>query len=465
MDEVNQQTGNKLQKPLLIAAFTILLSTAWIINPFGAQGFPDTRFTRPTPEPGSFSEVSNRIVAVTTERRMDGTTPSAFMLLTEDNRLLEVRNFFGEDFPNMTNDAAPYYSQFGIQADLALALSRGFGSAAEGLLAFRFVITVAAAAAFSIFLLWVVECLSWKTALLVTAVMAFADWMIIFSQSIFFMAFLNVLAFSLPWILLAKGGSIPKKAFGTAVSFHLVITFARCLAGYEYLTCLILAPVPALTYASWMEGFSIFRWIRRCMIFVAAGTLAFLVAVGCQFVKAVSVEGLPPNQALAFLVYRSSDNTQVGLGPLDFNRADAALKASSRVYRALNKLGIEGPSAAKAFLTAYRSCAYLAGNLLTLPRGIGVPFVVFLAGYAAAIWLYRKRRKRFIEPRKADALFVASAAAFLASASWLALAFNHSMIHTYYNLICFYFAFVPTALSFVGYLLFGNVVAESRSQK
>jgi hypothetical protein len=117
---------------------------------------------------------------------------------------------------------------------------------------------------------------------------------------------------------------------------------------------------------------------------------------------------------------------------------------------------MKGPETAECFLTIYRICGYLAGNALTLPGRIGLPFGIYLTLVVACTIMYFLSWKNGLAPTDASvtqALLAATGASAIASFSWYVLAFNHSMIHIYYNLICAFFAFVPVATIFCTRLL------------
>lgn len=440
----------KSQAAIAFLGSTIFLFLIWTSNPFGAVGVLKTASYNAFMKggPGDFKEGSNAILVETVLQRRAGVAPSTFMLLPDLNRIKEVGAFLGASHPRMGKTAAPYYSQFGLQADVADWFAKVAGDPVSGLVHFRSFVTLAAAAAASVFIAWLFNHAGPWSALSVMLIMGFADWMIYLSQSIYFVVFLNILAFAIPWFLLCS----ERKRFILFLAVHGAIVFIRSLCGYEFISCLILAPLPAITYSVVNSAQPLAVWLRMSALCCFVGIFSFGLAIGSHWSKAVFIEKLQPENALAFLTHRSRINTSLGYPPSALVPVDRELKSSSALYRTVNKLGFEGLPAANIFAAANAVAACLSGHFITFPGGVlCISNGIYLAFFFACFGWFTVRRKRLAASptyRSVVTWLATSAAAILSSFSWYVLAINHSLHHTFYVLICLFFAFIPVATVF-----------------
>lgn len=404
--------------------FATLLFASWQTNFPQARGFPNDRFASRLYHLSECDGPSTVLVKVSVEAKLNGTSPTSFMI----------------------SEGKPYYSQFGLQKDLISMLGRFIStknlfSTAEAL------IRILSALVLAGFTGWASTRFGIITGLLPTLYLSLADWPIFFAGHLYWMLFLFWLPFVLPWLILQKMGRT-QSGFLLILGMHLVLTWLRCLCGYEFVTCLILAPLPALAFFWLAPGHRpIWRKALGMMILVGlAGTSGFAGAVGSHVLKGVWGDGMTIPGIVAKIQERASARTSFqpdGGGAA----ADMALKKVSTVYQKIDRMGLAGSMAGTLFMATYRYVGYFVADTITVPFSHGMPFGVFLLIFLGCLLAHWRARKR-LSPDLAR-LLAATLAAALVSFSWWGIAFNHMMQHVHNNSITLYLAFVPVALVYM----------------
>ena len=206
---------------------------------------------------------------------------------------------------------------------------------------------------------------------------------------------------------------------------------AKSLAGYEYITTTILAPVAAAWFHQSRAASTLARRFAGAAAVVGVGLLGFALALG---IHAVQVKMILNEDGLAFVQARATERTTGDPGP--------GADPDARTFR---------------YATA-KFLDYGEMPVLTLPgvpahvrRSVPLKLAVGIsAALAVGAWLVRRRL-----PPAAVALAGATVIGLGASVSWQVLAVNHMCAHHHLNLVVFAVPFLPLA-----FLLTGTVVGS-----
>ena len=379
----------------------------------------------------NYDRFSDFVVTRTLDLRAQGLSPTSFMIFEEK----------------------PYYSQFGLGGDL-LSMIEGFGVDRPSLLkTTRIVYRFLAALVVAAFVGWISTVLGWAFGLFTMLFFSIADWPILFAGHIYWTVFLLYLPFVLPWIIFQAFG-YNKKVFMWLLVIHSLLVMLRCLFGYEYITCVILAPLPAFIFYSVMkqQNFSFVHQFKNAILIGLFGMVGFGLALTAHICKGVIADKMVPSEVIEKITERAAHRTKFQ-PKTEWGATSADLKASSVVFRKLSSVGFEGDYAAKLFLTAYYYSGYFFANTISLPGGFSLPFYGFLILLSVIAVFGYLLRTRF---NAADQIiFQCFAFATLGSAvtsfSWWIMAINHMIVHIHFNSITLYMSFVPTSLVFMAF--------------
>ena len=234
-----------------------------------------------------------------------------------------------------------------------------------------------------------------------------------------------------PWATTRTRRAILLAAVGLAVT-------AKALAGYEYITTVILAPTAAAWFHQTRAACGFARKLGGAAAVVGVGLLGFALALALHVVQ---VRAILDQDGRAFVQGRATERTAGDPGP--------GADSDARTFR----------YAAAKFLE------YGEMPVLTLPavpahvrRAAPLKLLVGLAA-AVAAGLYLSRRR--LTP-SATGIAGATLIGLAAGLSWQVLAVNHMCAHHHLNLVVFAVPFLPLAFLLFGTIL-GSLGAGSRA--
>lgn len=194
----------------------------------------------------------------------------------------------------------------------------------------------------------------------------------------------------------------------------------KCLCGYEYISCIVAAPVVAIIFHGLAAGKPWLTIARYSFVVAIAGCLAFVAALVIHIgLLAVPLGGLKPAAAAVF------------------ERASSHTIAHKTFDESWLQKYIHGPRGTVLLITKYLSAdAVNIGTYTTFGNGEyflvrGTYLGLFISGaIVAGCQLFRRKQSGW-------ASLVGLGFSLLVSSSWLFLAKNHSLHHLHLNHIVF----------------------------
>jgi hypothetical protein len=358
-----------------------------------------------------------------------------------------------------------YFPQFNIEGHLIAPLAPGEPTHLKYYLQFIKIITVSLlAAAMTYLVITVAREFSMVTALALLVGLALSDWMVFMARNLYWVPVLIFLPFVLSFVFYPKF-----KDFGKLNKFYLILGasfFAKSLAGYEFLPCVILSSfAPVLYYEIKQRGQLNWRELLNPFIkILGTGIAGFTLAIALNLAQAsfyfhsiptawAAIQnralertlGAPGNTVVGVLITQSRSIEPDFYGLVNNIYYLSNLNPDSKFFP------IEG--------ALFKIAAYIFLGLFTIPIVIRQPlamilqsvaFSVFLSGII--IWIWRKIGLLKNSPQHL-ALAVTVIYSFISSASWFILAQPHIIFHLHLDGIIYY---IPYALVF--YIMIGMVI-------
>jgi hypothetical protein len=261
-----------------------------------------------------------------------------------------------------------------------------------------------------------------------------------FAPSLYWALGLMLLPFALVWCL-APAATTRGRRLALAAAVGLA-ALAKCLCGYEYVTCVVAGPVAALWFHQHRLGVPLRMRIAAAAGLVGVGLAGFAGAMGLHVAQHEFVLGTDGVAAIR-----------------DRAAARVAADPGGEVKTAGTRLGF----------AVDRFRRYFDQPALAVAGGFGrvrweVPLKWVAAGALALALAVAAGPARARLPREAVALAGAVALGFAASVSWQVLAVNHMVVHEHLNLVVFAVPFLPLAYLAVGHaagLLVGSRVGPA----
>lgn len=304
----------------------------------------------------------------------------------------------------------PYLSQFGLQGMVFSELYRDLGGNLHrlyGLNSLAFALTIVALA----FLYGRIFPKTFTVLFFLTIVLS--PWITSFARNLYWVPF----SWFLPAVLAAAwflAGSRRQRALYGGLLY--LAFLAKCLAGYEYISSIILLAAAPFLYAFFQPG---------------AGQSRARAARGFCAVCLIGVAGF----ASALLIHAGlrGDTLLAGL------RSIYELDVKRRTYGDPYAFGSELFAALSASPLSVLKTYILSWHTELVPFVPGLAFAALLLGAALAL-LY----KWSLAAKDAAAEIGLFVAFLLPPISWFVLAKGHSGIHTHINYVLWYFGFVAT---------------------
>jgi hypothetical protein len=324
-----------------------------------------------------------------------------------------------------------YRSQFGIQAIALAAVKRttGLGNKTFVTLApagFALLAAMMLAGVFATAHRW----LGPPVGDVACALGAATPILVALAPSLYWAPFLMLLPFALAWCLYPSATTaLRKAALFAAVGAAVCL---KALAGYEYITAVIVAPVAAAWFHQHRAGASLGRRFAAAAGLVSVGLMGFAAALALHVAQIRAV----------------------------FDEDGVAVIRERAAVRTSGALGVEGPRdrrpgesetsyATRCFLMYFDMRAVSVPALLRHQReDVSLRWAAVAAlAFAALAWAGRRRL-----PRDDGALAGAALIGLAAGASWQVLAVNHMCVHRHMGVIMYAVSFLPVAYVLAGYV-------------
>lgn len=214
--------------------------------------------------------------------------------------------------------------------------------------------------------------------------------------------------------------------------------FLKCLCGYEYVTTVILSPLPALWYFRGACQQTMRSFLLQSAGVVVAGVAAFALALAVHAGQLTYVVGVNGIEVIRERAVSRTVRERGGEGP------------TLPIRKSLRRLPERVAYPVSCFLEYFQlSAVATPGYLQQYRRPVPIRhFLTFtlLAGLIAVVG-----RRRIPDPVRwlAGAVLLA----FLTAVSWNALAINHMSIHFHLNRIIFFVPFLPLCYALLGHTL------------
>jgi hypothetical protein len=260
---------------------------------------------------------------------------------------------------------------------------------------------------------------------------AFSGVLLPFATSLYWAPFLLLMPFTIVWCLYPLCRTPGRKA----VLFTLVglAVLTKSLCGYEYITTVVLAPLPAAWFHQHRLGEGLRRRFLTACVLVVVGLLGFGSAMALHIVQLRAITG--------------GDGIEVIRG-----------RARARIKGKLGAEGLQDRRPTDTNFTYARRCflEYFDKRVLVTPEAFGrlradvtLRWVTFGVGLFAVFCVLGRRKL----PRGEVALAGAAVLGLATSASWQVMAINHMCVHRHLNLQIFSAPFLPLAFVVAGCLV------------
>lgn len=369
--------------------------------------------------------------------------PDSYLAL---NRLaLDERHDVGllHPMPRQINDpkdpSAPrldYHSQFGLPGVVLNAVAHATGADRMRIgIAAAQVCCFLTAALLSLFLVSVGLRHGRFTAGVTAVLLALSYQLIYLVPSIYWCCFLSFGPFVFTWLfgerLLAS-----KRGVCLLALVNFLLTFLKCLCGYEFVTTVLLSPLPAMVYHLCRSGAPLRRGLLPSLMVVMAGCGGFAAALGAHSAQLHFVAKVDAKAAIMNRLQHRCGHA------IEWEYADKRPEA-------FGPLSAEVVYGIRAFIKYFNMPAFRAP--LPYPLGFWCPVWVFVAlmGMLSLVGLMRRKTM----PLDQQALIRATLVALGTSLSWQFAALNHMVWHFHLNLLVFHLPFLPLAYVLLGDLL------------
>jgi hypothetical protein len=322
-----------------------------------------------------------------------------------------------------------YRSQFGIQAVALAALKNATGLGNKTFVtlapaAFALLAAMTLAGVFATAHRW----LGPPVGDVACALGAATSVLVVFAPSLYWAPFLMLLPFATAWCLYPSATTpLRKAALFAAVGAAVCL---KALAGYEYITAVILAPVAAAWFHQHRAGASLGRRFAAAAGLVAVGVAGFAAALALHVTQ---IRVVFHEDGVAAIRERATQRTAGALGLEGLRDRRPGESATSYATR--------------CFLMYFDKRAVSIPAVLRHPReDVSLRWVaVGVLALAALAWAGRRL------PRDDGALAGAALIGLAAGASWQFVAINHMCVHRHMGVIMYAVSFLPVAYVLAGY--------------
>lgn len=357
----------------------------------------------------------------------------------------------GFQYEAYVNDLVPesnfgtYRQSFGLQGYFYAVLDSGFSifgvdSGSKRLFLIKLVTSSLLALLLVLFIYFVNQNFGIFTAFLTTALLATSQWLVVFSNNLYWMFFLIILPFIVvnSFLQFKSQGLYPslEKRFYILYLLVFFAVFIKSLAGYEYISTILISTVVPLMFFAINDGWKFKTFITRFVLVGLSGLAGFFTAIFVHLLQLANTLG-SFSKGLEHLWYTVAKRTHG-----DPNTVHEVFRASleSNVFSVILK--------------------YLAGtgfdlnSLIGLGGKLSFADLIFLIIVLSIFGFMATSKKVFnLDSRKHLALNLTLWFSILAPLSWHVLAKGHSYIHGHMNHVLWYIPFLLLGFVYIGYLL------------
>ena len=239
-----------------------------------------------------------------------------------------------------------------------------------------------------------------------------------------------------------------------------LLTCAKFLCGYEYVTSLAVMVVAGVAYHLYLERAKRQIYFKELALAFAVVVLSFFVAMGIHVIALTPVAGSfgKAVEVVKLDALKRTVNTggyaSYAITGLQTNLPDFYLITNAYA-------GLSGHVHSHNIVWAAMSAGlnYIFMPIINLPVVLDQPFATYVQSFAAIavvlVLLFVNRAKWVIasQQRAVEALFVGAGVGMLAYLSWLIFAPSHSLVHAFLNGILLFMPFALFAYIILGLYL------------
>ncbi|QJI20328.1 MULTISPECIES: hypothetical protein [unclassified Pseudomonas] len=336
----------------------------------------------------------------------------------------------------------PYTSSAGVQgifyigADKALR-AIGVESGASRLNALRLFNSMSVAAVISVFA--IIVCLEFGlfSSVFTVVVLSVSQWLVVFGDNLYWVFYLVLLPFVVSGVLLKieeQGRDIGRALF-ICIFFSV---YAKSLAGFEYISTVLVSSVIPLVYFSIKNQCGISYFVRRLISISVAGVGAFFAALITYIIKLGAEQGSISSglEILKLIVLKRTNGD-----PLSVPESYRA-SLESGYFEVISKY--------------FNAVAFDFGSMFGVGLNVTFGSVIVLLLVISLLQVCIKNKRlisKSADQRKSLALLASLWVSILAPISWHILAKGHSYVHTHMNSVLWYLPFLILAFAYVGSLI------------
>ncbi|MGQ0286878.1 hypothetical protein ACT2CV_06710 [Pasteurellaceae bacterium 22721_9_1] len=322
-----------------------------------------------------------------------------------------------------------YSSSFGLQGIFYSLLDQtqqklGVESPELRLFYNKLFTSILSALLFSIIALFFYQYFGIISSLTYLVTMIFSGWLIVFANNLYWMLFLIYLPCIVTAYFSVREDKTGKWNTYTVCGFTFLAVFIKCLAGYEYISTILITMLIPLVFFSIKNSLRLNEFISRSLKISFAGVIGFLFALAIHFTQLMYYSGGFKNAKavlMSIILKRTHGN------PDDFTyNATLAYSLKTDLFSVLvlyiKKQLVFGVSAGSIIL------GVLIISLLNVVLMRTHPLKKNNYAFLASLWL-----------------------SLLAPLSWYILAKGHSHIHHHINYLLWYVPFLLLVSAYIGY--------------
>ena len=315
------------------------------------------------------------------------------------------------------------------------SLTHGYGSM-EGIVFHRFITSLLLALTLTWFIMLCAKALGYWAAIVSVIMIALSQWLVVFSNNLYWMFFLVFLPFVIVFQFCSSESyanyRLNLKFILSAIFIAILI---KCLAGYEYISTILIAIFAPLLFFAIKDNWGCRLFVKRAVYISIAACAGFLAAMAIHIAQLAWYFG-DVNKAFSELAYIISKRTH---GDPNF---------VADVYReSLNS------SVFEVFLKYWNGHAFdlrrLGWNLEDITFGHLIIFALIISLFGSLIVKYKFPEKTTLN----RAILVAKWFSILAPISWFVMAKGHSYIHTRLNHVLWYVPYLLFVFAYFGFTL------------
>ena len=362
-------------------------------------------------------------------------------------------------------DLKPYSSQFGLQGKIYTAgydlISKPLHiSPAAYIVGAQALTALMSAVVLALFVLWVRSRVGSVSSISTGLFIAISPMLVGFGRNLYWA--MPLLVLPLIYVLYFYNQKASKNR---TIIFWIglgALLYLRYLCGYEYITTLTIMAVAAASYSLFMRRATLGQHLRAVLTVGLVSGAAFCLAIVTHVASLNAYTGTT-DRSVEIIMQRAKERTinseeYIKYPYLNLKGLAASHYAITDTYVDYEER-MESGSTVWAGMVALSTYALLP--VIHMPVSFPSPFNLYiqsLLAFGSILLLMYIRRDKWVEKRHTNqvrALFLSAFIGFLGYASWLVMAYSHSLVHAHINGVLMY---LPFAL--FGYILIG-LYAES----